>query len=54
MKLTFRDIELVIQRELGWCELNPLPEIDKKYREGFIAGLKQAYRIIKSLSEMKD
>jgi hypothetical protein len=42
------EIETLLNAELGWCIDNPMTDkVDKKYREGFISGIKQAKRIIK-------
>lgn len=44
-KMKIADIEMIINSEIGWCYENP-KGVNKEYRDGFIAGLKQAKLLI--------
>jgi hypothetical protein len=45
-----KDIEMIINSEIGWCVENP-DGVNKEYRNGFIAGLRQAKRLVKEFEK---
>ena len=51
--LSLGEIESVLDKEIGWCNENPLPEsVDPDFRTGFIAGLAQAKYLISEASKV--
>ena len=42
-----KDALEIIRQEIEWCKNNPHTTLEE-YREGFIAGLKQALKLIKN------
>lgn len=41
-----KEIRSILNQEIKWCKDNPLEDVDKKFRKGFIEGLKQAKRLL--------
>ena len=47
--MKIKNIEMIINSEIGWCADNP-DGVNKEYRKGFIAGLIQVKRLIKEFN----
>ena len=53
-KLDINDIEQLLNSEIGWCMENPYG-VDKRYREGFVAGVRQSKRILtNAINKLKE
>lgn len=47
MNLILQQQMQLLDSEIKWCEKNPLPDVvDEQFRQGFIAGLRQAKRLL--------
>lgn len=44
----------LLNAELEWCSIHPMADlVDRNFREGFIAGLRQAKHLIFGIAEME-
>lgn len=51
MKLTLKEAQTILQKEIDWCKANPKKGITKIFRNGFCAGLKQAQYLLEKAEE---
>jgi hypothetical protein len=47
MKLTLREVEEILQKEINWCLDNPDNELSEHQQVGFMNGLRQAQTLIR-------
>lgn len=51
MKLSIKDIEQVLKKEVEWCERNSDKGFSKEYNKGFINGIIHAFQLIVALNK---
>jgi hypothetical protein len=52
MRLKLREVKQMLDDEKQWCIDNPSPELPKSFQDGFIAGLGQAFYIIRKMETL--
>lgn len=50
--ITIQDIDIVVKKEIEWCEKFPDPDLSNDYQQGFIKGLQQARYLISKMREI--